>query len=88
MKSKTAQGAKADYAATKQQVAKRFNQAKAKLAKLQQRTENYISENPKRAAAIALGVGAVVGAALTAYWMQERKRVRESKDTEREKSDA
>ena len=74
MKSNAIKGVQQDYSVAKKQVATKFAQAKAKMTKLEQDAEDYISENPKRATAIAIGVGAVVGAAITAFWLKEKKK--------------
>jgi len=80
MKSQAVSGAKKDYTAAKKQIKTKFTQAKAKITALEQQAEDYVSENPKRATAIAAGVGAVVGAAIAAFWMRERKKNKSSKD--------
>ena len=73
MKSKTVKGIKEDFSAVKRQVKSEFNKAKAKISKAEQHAEGYIAENPKKAAAIAVGVGAAIGAAITAYLMKEKQ---------------
>lgn len=75
MKSKTVSGLKEDFNTTKKQVRSEFEKAKAKMSAAQHRAEGYITRNPKRATAIAVGLGAVIGAAITTYLMKE-KRVR------------
>jgi len=72
MKSKTVKGIKEDFKGVKKQVISEFNKAKAKISEVQHHAEGYISENPKKAAAIAVGLGAAIGAAITAYWMKEK----------------
>jgi ElaB/YqjD/DUF883 family membrane-anchored ribosome-binding protein len=73
LKSKTVKGMKGDLDAAKKQVRSEFNKAKAKINEMERHTEEYIARNPKRAAAIAVGVGAAIGAAITAYLMKEKK---------------
>lgn len=72
MKSKTVKGMKEDFNAAKMQVRSEFEKAKAKIDKVQHRAEGYITRNPKRATAIAVGLGAVIGAAITAYLMKDK----------------
>ena len=73
MKSKTIKGIKEDYSAAKKQVKSEFSKAKAKISEVQQHAEGYITRNPKKATAIAVGLGAAIGAAITAYWMKEKQ---------------
>jgi ElaB/YqjD/DUF883 family membrane-anchored ribosome-binding protein len=73
MKSKAVKGTKADVNATKKQIRSEFNKAKAKISEAQHHAEGYIAKNPKKAAAIAIGLGAAVGAAITAYLMKNKK---------------
>ena len=72
MESQTVKGIGEDYNATKERIISEFDKAKAKISEAQQRAESYIQDNPKKAAAIAVGVGAAIGAALTAYLMKEK----------------
>ena len=72
MESKTVKGMKEDFNAAKMQVRSEFEKAKTKIDKVQHRAEGYITRNPKRATAIAAGMGAAIGAAITAYWMKEK----------------
>jgi len=73
MKSKTVKGIGEDYSAVKKQVKSEFAKAKEKISEAQKHAESYIAGNPKKAAAIAVGVGAAIGAAVTAYLMKEKK---------------
>ncbi len=82
MKSKAIKGAQDDYTVAKKKVTAKFAQAKAKMTQLEKQAENYVSENPKRATAIAAGVGAVIGAAITAFWLHERKKANAKKSKE------
>ena len=72
MESQTVKGIGKDFDATKKQVLSEFNKAKTKMIEAQQHAESYIAENPKKATAIAIGVGAAVGAAITAYMIKEK----------------
>jgi ElaB/YqjD/DUF883 family membrane-anchored ribosome-binding protein len=72
MESQTVKGIGEDYEATKKQIASEFDKAKAKISEAQKHAESYVAENPKKAAAIAVGVGAAIGAAVTAYLMKEK----------------
>ncbi|HLC60339.1 MAG TPA: hypothetical protein VJJ52_02835 [Candidatus Nanoarchaeia archaeon] len=74
MKSKTVKGVKEDFSAAKKQVKSEFNKAKAKITEVEKHAEDYIRKNPKRATAIAIGVGAAVGAAIAAFWMREKRK--------------
>ncbi len=73
MKSKMTKGVNENFNATKKRVRHEFDKAKAKISAVQHRAENYIVRNPKRATAIAVGLGTAIGAAITAYWMKEKK---------------
>ena len=70
--SKKVTGIKKDFNVAKKQVQYEFKKAKTKLNKAQQHTERYIAKNPKQATAIAVGVGAAIGAAITAYLMKKK----------------
>lgn len=72
MNSKTIKGVEGDFNTVKNQIGFEFEKAKAKLSKVQQHAESYIAKNPKRATAMAVGVGAAIGAAITAYLMKKR----------------
>lgn len=72
MKSKTMKGIEGDFNTAKKKVKFEFGKAKAKLSEVQDHAESYIAKNPKRATAIAVGVGAAIGAAVTAYWMRDK----------------
>ncbi len=76
MESKAVKGAKdgitEDYYAAKKKVRLEFDRAKAKLSKMQHRAEGYITRNPKKATAIAVGLGAAIGAAVTSYWKRAK----------------
>jgi len=74
MKSKAVKGAKQDLKAAKKRIKADFNKARAKISEVEQHAENYVAKNPKKAAAIAAGVGAVIGAAIAAYWMKHKKK--------------
>ncbi len=73
MKSKTIKGVEEDFNTTKKQVKSEFIKAKAKIIEAQKHAEEYIAKNPKKVAALAIGLGAAVGAAVTAYWMKAKK---------------
>jgi len=72
MESHTVKGIGEDFNTAKKQVISEFDKAKAKINEAQQHAESYIAENPKKATAIAVGVGAAIGAAITAYLMKEK----------------
>lgn len=72
MESQTVKGIEKDFNATKKQVRSEFDKAKAKISEAQHHAEDYIAKNPKKAAAIAVGLGAAIGAAITAYWIKEK----------------
>jgi len=72
MESQTIKGIGEDFNSTKKQVISEFDKAKAKISEAQQHAESYVAENPKKATAIAVGVGAAIGAAITAYMMKEK----------------
>jgi len=72
MESQTLKGIGEDFDTAKKQVISEFDKAKAKVSEAQQHAESYIAENPKKAAAIAVGVGAAIGAAVTAYLIKEK----------------
>ena len=57
---------KKDVALARKIAKGKFSDAKKKLVKAEKDVESYIERNPKKAAAIAVGVGMAVGAALTA----------------------
>jgi len=73
MKSKTVKGIKEDFGTTKKQVRSEFKKVKAKVNVAQHRAEGYITRNPKRATAIAVGLGVAIGTAITTYLMKEKK---------------
>ncbi len=66
MESKAIDGLKQDYSHAQKQIQESFSAAKAKLSDFEKNTEEYITENPKKAIAIAAGVGAIIAAATTA----------------------
>ena len=72
MESQAVKGIGKDYDATKERIISEFDKAKSKISEAQQSVESYIQDNPKKAAAMAVGVGAAIGAALTAYLMKEK----------------
>ena len=74
MNSKAISGASQDYVAAQKQIKAKFSQAKAKIMKLEKHTEEYVSDNPKKAVAIAAGIGAIIGAATAAFLMRDRKK--------------
>ncbi|HLP78998.1 MAG TPA: hypothetical protein VK158_00010 [Acidobacteriota bacterium] len=49
-----------------------FAKARAGLQKFELRARKYAQKNPRKAAAIAVGVGAAVGAALSTLWRRKR----------------
>ncbi len=73
MKSKTIKGIEQDINTTKKQVKSEFIKAKAKIVEAQKHAEDYIAKNPKKATAMAVGLGVAVGAAVTAYFMKAKK---------------
>ena len=66
--------AKADIKAASRSVKKGFSKAKAKIIKAERDAEKYARNNPKKAAAIAAGVGIAVGAALTALYLRHKNK--------------
>jgi ElaB/YqjD/DUF883 family membrane-anchored ribosome-binding protein len=72
MESQTVKGIGEDFDTVKKQVVVEFDKAKAKISEAQEHAESYMAENPKKATAIAVGVGAAIGAAITAYMMKEK----------------
>jgi ABC-type sugar transport system substrate-binding protein len=72
MESHTVKGIGDDFNAVKKEIVSEFDKAKAKINEAQNHAESYIAENPKKATAIAVGVGAAIGAAVTAYLMKEK----------------
>ncbi len=74
MKSKTVKGIKEDLNAAKKKIKADFNKARAKISEVEQHAENYVVKNPKQATAIAAGIGAVIGAAIAAFWMKHKKK--------------
>lgn len=61
--------AKASFVKAKADLAK----AKVKLAKAEKNAERYVSKNPKKAVAIAAGVGAAIGAVTIALLKHSKK---------------
>ncbi len=57
----------------KRAVKEKFKLAKRKLAAAERKAEGYVKKNPKKAVAIAAGVGAAVAAAATYALMRRRK---------------
>ncbi len=72
MELETVKGVEEDFSAAKKQLHLEFEKAKAKLSEAQHQAEEYIAKNPKKATAIAAGIGAAIGTAITAYWMKEK----------------
>ncbi len=72
MESHAVKGIGEDFNAVKKEIVSEFDKAKAKITEAQNHAESYIAENPKKATAIAVGVGAAIGAAVTAYLMKEK----------------
>lgn len=72
MESKTVKGIKDDFSTAKRQVNFEFNKAKARISEAQNHLEDYVAKNPKRATAIAVGLGVAIGATITAYLMKEK----------------
>jgi ElaB/YqjD/DUF883 family membrane-anchored ribosome-binding protein len=72
MESQTVKGMGEDFNTAKKQIVSEFDKAKAKVSDAQDQAESYIADNPKKATAIAVGVGAAIGAAITAYLMKEK----------------
>lgn len=77
MKSNAIKGIKTDYSVAKtaaqKKVKAKFDAAKAKIAALEKDAEGYVSDNPKKAVAIAAGIGALIGAASVAFLMKGKK---------------
>ena len=65
MESKTVNGLRDDFDAVKSQVVSEFDKAKEKIMEAQLKAEGYITRNPKKATAIAIGIGTAIGAAIT-----------------------
>ena len=72
MESKTVKGMKEDFNVAKKQVRAEFEKAKEKVSKAQHHAEGFIARNPKRATAIAAGLGLAIGAAITAYGLKRK----------------
>lgn len=72
MELETVKGVEEDFNAAKKQLQLEFEKAKAKLNEAQHQAEEYIAKNPKKATAIAAGIGAAIGTAITSYWMKEK----------------
>ena len=80
MESQTVKGIEKDLKSTQKQIKSEFGKAKAKISEAQHYAEDYIAKNPKKATAIAIGVGAAIGAAITAYWVKEKDSQNETHD--------
>jgi len=77
MKSQAIKGAKEDYRVAKKQVKKKFAHTKDTIAQAEKRAEEFVSDNPKKAVAIAAGIGAVVGVTTAALLMRKKKKTKE-----------
>jgi len=53
---------------------KEIAKAKVELAKAGKKVEAYIKKNPEKAAIIAAGIGAAVGAAITSLVVKKKKK--------------
>jgi len=73
MKSRKAKGVGVNVAAMKKKLKVRFALAQKKLGKAEKDAEKYVKTNPKKAALIAAGIGAAVGAGITALLMRKRR---------------
>ncbi len=58
---------------TKDKVAEKAGEAREKLENAAKKTGRYIDKHPRRAAAIAVGIGALVGAALMAGTRRKKR---------------
>lgn len=52
---------------------KEIAKAKKKIEGALTKAENYVKKNPEKAAMIAVGIGAAIGSALTAYAVKHTK---------------
>lgn len=63
---------KRDIGLAKKETMKRFAEAKKKIAAAEKNVEKYVETNPKKAIAIAAGVGAAIGA-IVGYLIKQKK---------------
>lgn len=69
---KSKQDFKKEIAAAKKKAEAAFKAARNKLFKTEKYIGRYIEKNPKKAAAIALGAGAAIAAAITSALVKKR----------------
>ena len=65
---------KKDILHARKKVEDTFKATKIKIAKAEKDIKKYVEKNPKKAAAIAVGAGAVVGVAIASALIKTRKR--------------
>ncbi len=65
---------KKDILHAKKKAEDTFKATKIKIAKAEKDIKKYVEKNPKKAAAIAVGIGAVVGAAVASALMKTKKK--------------
>ena len=63
---------KKDVALAKKATKKKFAEAKKKLVRAEKAAERFVEKNPKKAVAIAAGIGAAIGALAVAL-LRRRK---------------
>ena len=63
---------KKDVESAKRKTEAAIKNAKVKLVKAEREIKNYIGKNPKKAAAIATGIGIAIGAAVASAMKKKR----------------
>ena len=62
-----------DVASAKKKAKASISDAKKKLLKAEKEVENFVEHNPKKAVAIAVGIGAAIGAAIVEIAKHKKK---------------